>query len=281
MLHSTVDWAHESRSEEAAVIDVADRKAVWTAGAGVAVVALTAAVISFSHVRQLAIEAGESELASWLLPISIDGAIAAAVAVILADSRAGRRPAVLTWMLLALGLAGSLAANIASAEPTMVARAVAAWPPVALALGIEVLAGLARRRDRMPGPARAEAPCQAASRERPEAVDQRDVVVRRHVSGGTGPAPAASANGTAGPGMGAPGSPPAGGGRNGSGSTVPAGRPPALEPRQPIDDAEAVAVIQQLDAAAPDGRVSRLEIQKRLHCGGSRAARLAELARSR
>lgn len=281
MLHSTVDWAHESRSEEAAVIDVADRKAVWTAGAGVAVVALTAAVISFSHVRQLAIEAGESDLASWLLPISIDGAIAAAVAVILADSRAGRRPAVLTWMLLALGLAGSLAANIASAEPTMVARAVAAWPPVALALGIEVLAGLARRRDRMPElPAPAEAACQAAAHERPDAVGE-DVVARRHVSGGTGPAPAASASGNAGPGMGATGSPPAGGGRNGSGSTVSAGRPPALEPRQQVDDAEAVAVIQQLDAAAPDGRVSRLEIQKRLRCGGSRAARLAELARSR
>lgn len=150
MLHSTVDWDHESRFEETAVTDIPDRKAVWSAGVGVAVVALTAAVISFSHVRQLALEAGESQLASWLLPISIDGAIAAAVAVILADSRAGRRPAGLTWMLLALGLAGSLAANVASAEPTMVARAVAAWPPVALALGIEVLAGLARRRDRVP-----------------------------------------------------------------------------------------------------------------------------------
>lgn len=111
-------------------------------------VAITAAVISFSHVRALALRAGETELTSWLLPISIDGAVVAAVSVLLADSRAGRRPAVLTWLLLTLGLAASLAANVASAEPTTTARAVAAWPPLALALGIEVLAGLARRSDR-------------------------------------------------------------------------------------------------------------------------------------
>lgn len=235
--------------------DLADRKAVWTAGVGVAVVALTAAVISFSHVRQLALAAGESRLASWLLPISIDGAIAAAVAVILADSRAGRRPAALTWMLLALGLASSLAANIASAEPTMVARAVAAWPPVALALGIEVLAGLARRRDRVP--------------ERPAAADrQLDVPAGREPGNGV--------NGGR-----APGSPGPGSTANGSPGRVPPGRQPAPEQPPRLDDAEAVAVIRQLDAGVPGGRASRLEIQKRLGCGGSRAARLADLARSR
>jgi len=89
-------------------------------------------------------------MATWLLPLSIDGAIAAAVAVILADSRAGRRPRGLTWLLLALGLAASLAANIASAHPTVTARAVAAWPPLALAVGVEVLAGLARRTSTSP-----------------------------------------------------------------------------------------------------------------------------------
>ena len=63
-----------------------DRKAAVTAGCGVTVVALTAALVSFSHIRHLAVEAGETELASWLLPVSVDGAIVAAVAVILADS---------------------------------------------------------------------------------------------------------------------------------------------------------------------------------------------------
>ena len=122
-----------------------DRRAARTAAVGVLLVAVTAAVISFSHVRSVAIRAGETQLTSWLLPISIDGAVVAAVSVLLADSRAGRRPAALTWLLLGLGISASLVANIASAEPTATARAVAAWPPLALALGIEVLAGLARR----------------------------------------------------------------------------------------------------------------------------------------
>jgi hypothetical protein len=111
-------------------------------------------VISYSHVMELARRAGETKMATWLLPLSIDGAIAAAVAVILADSRAGRRPRGLTWLLLALGLAASLAANIASAHPTVTARAVAAWPPLALAVGVEVLAGLARRTSTSPATAK-------------------------------------------------------------------------------------------------------------------------------
>jgi hypothetical protein len=88
---------------------------------------------------------GTYGLAALLLPLALDGAIVAAVAVILADSRAGRRPALLTWALLALGLVGSLSANIASAAPTLTSRAVAALPPMLLAVGVEVLANLSRR----------------------------------------------------------------------------------------------------------------------------------------
>lgn len=234
-----------------------DRTEAITAAGGVAVVALTAAVISFSHVRRLAVEAGETELAAWLLPISIDGAIVAAVAVILADSRAGRRPAGLTWLLLLLGLSSSLAANIASAEPTLTARAVAAWPPIALALGIEVLAGRARRRDDVPGRNPAAAAKPAA--ERPshgQAAAPRDA--RR-------PAAAAAAGNN--------GLPPAAIRQPLNGSNRPSGR------RQ-LADSEAVALIRQLDAAAPDGLASRMQIQQRIGCGGSKAARLAALARA-
>jgi hypothetical protein len=55
------------------------------------------------------------------------------------------------------------------------------------------------------------------------------------------------------------------------------GRHGTSEP--PLDDSEAIERIRALDAAAPSGRVSRLEIQKNLSCGGSRAARLAGIAR--
>jgi hypothetical protein len=249
------------------VTEASDRKATLTAVAGVTVVALTAAVISFSHVRQLALDAGEGQLASWLLPVSIDGAIAAAVAVILADSRAGRRPAGLTWTLLALGLVGSLAANIASAEPTLVARAVAAWPPIGLALGIEVLAGLLRRRERGVEPVPVREVHQPAVA--PQAVTRQEQADRPP------PAPASSSNGSQPTGRSGRGAAEIGDARKGPTG----GRPAASDRRPQLDDADAVAMIRQLDADAPDGRASRMEIQKRLGCGGSRAARLANLAR--
>jgi hypothetical protein len=231
-----------------------DGRAARTASFGVVVVAITAAVISFSHVRALALRAGETELTSWLLPISIDGAVVAAVSVLLADSRAGRRPAPLTWLLLALGLAASLAANVASAEPTATARAVAAWPPVALALGIEVLAGLARRRSDLRG-------IQTSAGLRPWAGPVGSIAPTGNGNGSTtngraaddisGMRPVSQSNG----------------------NRQPASRKPAVDERSAVD------LIRELDASAPAGRVSRLEIQKALGCGGSRAARLADLAR--
>jgi hypothetical protein len=234
-----------------------DRTEAITAAGGVAIVALTAAVISFSHVRRLALEAGESELAAWLLPISIDGAIVAAVSVILADSRTSRRPSGLTWLLLALGLAGSLAANIASAEPTVTARAVAAWPPLALALGIEVLAGRARRWEaRQPAAAAPRMAGRTAGPFPPEAA-----------APWLGPRPDAPA------GPGSNGLPPAAVRQPANGSS------PTPGGRQPSDD-EAVDLIRQLDAAAPGGRATRMQIQERVGCGGSKAARLAALARA-
>lgn len=228
-------------------------RATRTANVGVALVAITAAVISFSHVRAVAVRSGESDLTAWLLPVSIDGAVVAAVSVLLADSRAGRRPAALTWLLLTLGLSASLAANVASAEPTATARAVAAWPPIALALGIEVLAGLARRAevDVVPLDVGLSEP----------GTELRGIRDEQKVDR---PSP--------------DGDPAAG--RQRSVPTLAggaAGRP--LRDGPAIDDAAAVTAIQELDRSAPVGRASRLQIQKLLGCGGSRAARLAELAR--
>jgi hypothetical protein len=253
VLHSVVETRNCDDGGVGRPMTSSDKRATYAAALGVVVVAVTAAVISFSHVRTVATRAGETELTSWLLPISIDGAVVAAVSVLLADSRAGRRPGILTWLLLALGLSASLAANVASAEPTATARVVAAWPPLALALGIEVLAGLARRRD-------------------PSEVEGR---LELQPWPPTGPGGiSGSGNGTASRGrlaVGSLGSMPgaeaaSGNGQNGSHQNA-------------FDDPEAIRRIRALDAAAPSGRVSRLEIQKDLACGGSRAARLAELAR--
>lgn len=253
MLDSVIDvHGDDSLRRCSTEMETSGGRVARTAAFGVGAVAVTAAIISFSHVRSLALRADETELTSWLLPVSIDGAVVAAASVLLADSRAGRRSAPLAWMLLSLGIGASLAANIASAEPTATARAVAAWPPLALALGIELLAGLARRDD-------------AVQADRPAASESSDDLVRPGQSAG-------SANGSRPAGLHA-------GGR--SGTLPPNGAGNAVGPlaRPVIDDSRAVDLIRALDTAAPGGRASRLQIQKQLGCGGSRAARLAALAR--
>lgn len=112
--------------------------------AAVVLVAAVAAVASFDHQRELAVLAGEGWRA-WLLPLSVDGLVVAASMTLLASRRAGQRPGVLPWLSLVLGVAASLAANVAAAEPTLVGRLVAAWPPVALLLAFELLLRQVRR----------------------------------------------------------------------------------------------------------------------------------------
>jgi hypothetical protein len=106
----------------------------------VAVVAVAgvAAVASYEHMRALASVAGEGWRA-WLLPISVDGLAVAASMTMLVRRRAGQRAGVLPWAALLLGLGASLAANVAAAEPSVVGRLVAAWPPVGLLLSYELL----------------------------------------------------------------------------------------------------------------------------------------------
>ena len=101
-------------------------------------VALVAAVASYEHLRALAGLAGEG-WRSWLLPISVDGLAVAASMTMLVRRRAGQRAGVLPWTALLLGLGASLAANVAAADPTVVGRLVAAWPPVGLLLSYELL----------------------------------------------------------------------------------------------------------------------------------------------
>jgi hypothetical protein len=168
----------------------------------------------------------------------MDGAVIAAVAVLLADSRAGRRPPALTLMLLVAGLATSLAANIASAEPDLTARAISAWPPLALALGIEVLAGMIRRTRSAGPPAAAGLPASPASL---PAASVAAIPAGRHE---TGLSPA-ERNAT-------PGTP----------ATV-VGAQSAVPLAADNDDA-AVAVVRALDGASERGQASRLEIQRAL-----------------
>jgi Protein of unknown function (DUF2637) len=106
--------------------------------AAVVAVAGVAAVASYEHMRALAELAGEG-WRSWLLPVSVDGLAVAASMTMLVRRRAGEPAGLLPWVALLLGLGASLAANVAAADPTVVGRLVAAWPPVGLLLSYELL----------------------------------------------------------------------------------------------------------------------------------------------
>jgi hypothetical protein len=82
---------------------------------------------------------GETSWTSTLLPVSVDGMIAASSMTLLADSRNGQRSGLLPWTLLVIGSAASLAANVAVAEPSAVGRLIAAWPSSALIGSYELL----------------------------------------------------------------------------------------------------------------------------------------------
>ncbi|MGH3612212.1 MAG: hypothetical protein ACRDRK_06305 [Pseudonocardia sp.] len=75
----------------------------------------------------------------------MDRLLVAASLVLYVRRRAGCPAGVLPWVGLLLGVAASVAADIAAAEPTVLGRVVAAWPPLAFALAFELAgAGAAR-----------------------------------------------------------------------------------------------------------------------------------------
>jgi transposase-like protein len=116
---------------------------------GVIVVAGVAAVLSYAHMRHLAIEAGEGWRAD-LLPLSVDGMMVVASMTALARRRAGEQ-AWFAWTAIFLGVAASLAANVAAAEPTLKGRLVAGWAPLALLFAFELLLQQGRTHDRKKG----------------------------------------------------------------------------------------------------------------------------------
>ena len=106
----------------------------------VALLALIAGTVSYLHMHRLVALHGQPGWVAVLTPLSVDGMIVAASATLLAESRAGRRGAVLPWALLVAGSVASLAANVAVAESSFTGRVIAAWPSFALTASWELLA---------------------------------------------------------------------------------------------------------------------------------------------
>jgi hypothetical protein len=123
----------------------------WTAAA-VLLVAAIAAVVSFVHIEHLAVTHGQTELAAWLLPVSVDGTVAAASLVMLRAARAGLGTPVLARTMLGLAVAATLAANVAYGVPYGLAGALlSGWPAVAFIGCAEMAIGMVRRTLGAPG----------------------------------------------------------------------------------------------------------------------------------
>jgi hypothetical protein len=137
-----------------------DTVITWSMAATVAVVAVDAAIVSYSHIYGLATghwDSGvETGVQARLLPLSIDGVIAEASLVKLYAARhhvAGSTR--LATFMLWLGIVATVAANVTHGLPAQllppVARIVilallSAWPAGAFIGSVEMLMGLVRSR---------------------------------------------------------------------------------------------------------------------------------------
>lgn len=122
-----------------------DRLTRWGTSLVVVAVAAFAAVVSYSHIYDLGRAHGQAGTAARLLPLSVDGLILAASLMLLGAARRRLpRPVLAQWML-GLGVAATIAANVAyGAAYGPLGAFISAWPAIAFVGAAEMLIGLIR-----------------------------------------------------------------------------------------------------------------------------------------
>jgi hypothetical protein len=114
---------------------------VWVRRGCALVVAAVAAYSSYAHQRHFALVGGADQVSAALWPLSVDGLVVlASLGLVRAQSSTTTRARLALWVAFLLGVAVSLAANIAAApvlgwQPVLVAG----WPPLALLLAVELV----------------------------------------------------------------------------------------------------------------------------------------------
>ncbi|GAA2850165.1 hypothetical protein GCM10010472_04020 [Pseudonocardia halophobica] len=104
-----------------------------------------AAVASYRHARDVIARAGDPVMAPWLA-LTTDGMLVAALVVIWVRRHRGEAAGRGPWAAFWAGMVATIAANLAAAEPTVIGYVVALWPPVCLAITLELVALVAARR---------------------------------------------------------------------------------------------------------------------------------------
>ncbi|MEV5302711.1 DUF2637 domain-containing protein [Amycolatopsis methanolica] len=117
-------------------------RALWVQCACTALVALGAAYASYRHGREFALRFGADEATAAIWPLIVDGILTTATVELWKTTGRGRRVAGrwAAWLSFVFGICLSLCANVAAApELSVFAVAVAACPPLALLLAVELL----------------------------------------------------------------------------------------------------------------------------------------------
>jgi hypothetical protein len=112
----------------------------WSTAGAVLGVAAVAAAASYEHAYELVRAHGEAVWTARLVPLTVDGLICASSMVMLDSARRKTPVSILARWLLGLGIAATLAANVAyGLGHGLVGAAVSAWPAVALVGSYELL----------------------------------------------------------------------------------------------------------------------------------------------
>jgi Protein of unknown function (DUF2637) len=116
------------------------------AGAAVCLVAAIAATVSYQHIYLLAVTLGQPKLAAVLMPLSVDGAVAAASIALLSAARTGASAPGMARLMLALGVTATLAANAYSGSTRGIAgMALAMWPGIGFIGSTETALSIMRK----------------------------------------------------------------------------------------------------------------------------------------
>ncbi|WP_289008500.1 DUF2637 domain-containing protein [uncultured Thermomonospora sp.] len=130
----------------------------------VVILALIAGAGSFTHIRDTAIEAGQTGWMAWAVAVCVDLTCVMAARERQRDKKIGRkRNGPISWPTLVLigGIVLSLAANLRQAQPTVWGWVTAATPAVAFLVAVSMLER--RASGPRPAPADRSAPAPAAA----------------------------------------------------------------------------------------------------------------------